>query len=350
MTRNTYNILLLLCLSSCNDTQVTPFPSGTSTLVLQSDYATGALHLFLENGERKATHAEGDSSLHWAGERLFLLQRSNRDMLIEINPKTLHRVHEWPLEPGANPHDIALVGDQLWLTQYGRSELMRLDALSGVALQPIDLSRFADPDGRPEMSALVALDDRVLVTLQLVDFSNEVIRYPDKSLLLSLAYDGSVLAQNWIPPNPYGDFQPSGDQGLTLTLSGDWSDDRDLGQVFAFSPNSPELGSSILDGAKLGARPTLSLAVDDVLWVITDNRVGGTDLWHWKISEQTGTVLLHRQTWDLACLHFDRTRAVVWVCDRNPGHHGLLRFDLSGQPVSPRFPTELAPTAVLSTH
>jgi hypothetical protein len=339
-------MLLFLIITACQKAEISTFPSGPNTFVLQSDYATGALNLFLTDGDAVATHAEGDSLLRVLNGRVFLLQRSARDLLIELNPKTLNRLHEWPLSIGANPHDIALVGEEIWVTQYGSSELLRLDGRSGEARQPIDLSPFSDADGRPEMSAIISLEERVIVALQRIDFSGETPQFPEHSLLLSLTHDGQIIGETPIPSNPYGLFQDLGNDRILLTVPGDWKANNNLGKIITFSFQDPENQTVILKGENLAARPTLSLAVDDNLWVITDNGTGGNDLWLWNLEHQTRTQIMQRNSWDLACLSYDPSREVVWVCDRKPGQHGLLRFDRSGTVVEPRISTELAPTAV----
>ncbi len=70
--------------------------------------------------------------------------------------------------PAANPHDVARVGDELWVTRFEEAALGVYD-LDGSWLADVDLSQHADPDGLPEADALVEWDGRLFAALQRLD-------------------------------------------------------------------------------------------------------------------------------------------------------------------------------------
>jgi hypothetical protein len=77
------------------------------------------------------------------------------------------------LERGADPRDVAFVGDDTVLvSQYGRSELLEID-LTTRKTMPIDLSALADADGLPEPLRLARCGHRVFVQLRRVDHDSE---------------------------------------------------------------------------------------------------------------------------------------------------------------------------------
>lgn len=73
-------------------------------------------------------------------------------------------------DPGgtnANPQDILVFSEsKAYVTRYGLDTLLIVNPLTGEQLDTIDLSRFADADGIPEMSQMVYVDGKVFVACQ----------------------------------------------------------------------------------------------------------------------------------------------------------------------------------------
>lgn len=69
------------------------------------------------------------------------------------------------VEPEGNLHDVARVGDELWLAPFERPALVRTD-LDGNRLGTVDLSAWADEDGLPEVDRVIPGPTRVYVGLQ----------------------------------------------------------------------------------------------------------------------------------------------------------------------------------------
>jgi hypothetical protein len=73
------------------------------------------------------------------------------------------------LGPGADPRDVAFVGEHTAVvSQYGRSELLEIDLATRTTV-PIDLSVLADADGLPEALRLASCGRRVFAQLRRVD-------------------------------------------------------------------------------------------------------------------------------------------------------------------------------------
>lgn len=104
----------------------------------------------------------------WDGE-IALFDRTGGTSLRLYAPAAYDRpLVELGLEPGANVHDVAPVGDELWLAPYERTSIVRLTRAGAVA-GTIDLRAHADADGLPEIDRFVRTEDGLYVALQRLD-------------------------------------------------------------------------------------------------------------------------------------------------------------------------------------
>lgn len=100
--------------------------------------------------------------------RRFSLQR-RAGVLVERNASGL-QLARWDVydagspPAAANPHDVAIGADgSLWVTRFGAKSLLVIGPDG--ARSTVDLSGFADADGKPEMDALAWVGGRLYVTL-----------------------------------------------------------------------------------------------------------------------------------------------------------------------------------------
>ena len=154
----------------------TDIETGTAVIAtVAPDYSVGALATVdLESYEAQEELAavSGDPALALEGGYLWQLNRYMHDTVRKYDPSDisipLAEVSVAPDSGSSNPHDIALCGDTVLVSQYELPELLLLD-LDGLAVTGrIDLSQFAE-DGNPEASTLVKHDGSVFVGMQNLD-------------------------------------------------------------------------------------------------------------------------------------------------------------------------------------
>ena len=102
-----------------------------------------------------SVRASGDlgatiGSARCRGGRCLVVHPSPADSISVVAASDLSVLDTIVLEHGADPRDVALVGNHTAVvSQYGRPELLELD-LATRTTTPIDLSALADADGLPE--------------------------------------------------------------------------------------------------------------------------------------------------------------------------------------------------------
>jgi len=148
--------------------------SGADVIVATTDYQVGALALVGEEVDRisdRLVPAGGDPQVVVQDCDTWLLERSSTDAIRHYASGGDLSTPSWEiaLDPGANAHDVALWSGELYVTQYGKSELSVRDPSTGLETRAIDLSGEADDDGIPEMSSMAIWDGRLFVALQRLD-------------------------------------------------------------------------------------------------------------------------------------------------------------------------------------
>ena len=130
-------------------------------VVATSDFLVGALAAVTSSGcvaDRLST-TSGDAVVRATEERLWVVNRTGGEALLGY-PHGDYTAPE--LEIGTyrfdNPHDMARVGDELFVSLYDQAQLRVLDAKDGSEIGQIDLSPWADSDGRPEADVLMVVD------------------------------------------------------------------------------------------------------------------------------------------------------------------------------------------------
>lgn len=103
------------------------------------------------------------------GGRCLVVHPSPVDSISVVDASDLGVTDTIVLEHGADPRDVALVGDHTAVvSQYGRAELLEVDLVTRTTT-PIDVSVLADADGLPEALRLASCGRRVFAQLQRLD-------------------------------------------------------------------------------------------------------------------------------------------------------------------------------------
>ena len=104
---------------------------------------------------------------------LWQLNRYQYDTIRKYDPAELSApLQEISVAPeigSANPHDVVICDERLFVSLYEQTNLAVYD-ISGLSLlETIDISAFADADGITEASSMVVIDDKAYVALQGLD-------------------------------------------------------------------------------------------------------------------------------------------------------------------------------------
>ena len=111
---------------------------------------------------------------HFAGLHYVVNGEPIHDLQI-IDPETFETVRRIPFPGAPNPQDVLVLGDgSAYVSFYDSANLLRVDLATGATVATIDLSLFADPDGRPEMSHMARDGNHAFVQLQRIDFSKVI--------------------------------------------------------------------------------------------------------------------------------------------------------------------------------
>ena len=109
----------------------------------------------------------GDALLDCAGDAVFVLESRGADGLtdriLRVDP-TAATYAEWNLGSNFQPRDVALVLDEYWVANWGKSRLSTFDA-DGTAGPFFSLDAYADADGIPEANGIFVSGPTAYVTL-----------------------------------------------------------------------------------------------------------------------------------------------------------------------------------------
>lgn len=164
---------MLALLAACADPpRPTCTPATPHLLLATTDYEAGALAAVDLDGTCVAdpiATSGTDPLVRWLGDRLAVADRSggNTVRLYRPGDYAVPEV-EFAALRGGNVHDVARVGDEVWITQFDLAELLVTD-LDGREVARVDLSAHADADGIPETDRIMVLDGRPLVAVQRLD-------------------------------------------------------------------------------------------------------------------------------------------------------------------------------------
>jgi hypothetical protein len=114
----------------------------------------------------RAIETGRDATLHYRFGRLYAVSR--RDGTVTVITRRGGRVRT-VIELGdrSEPEDIAVVTRRTaYVSRRSATHLLRLDPQTGATADVVDLSPFADADGRPELGAMIRDGDRLFVQIR----------------------------------------------------------------------------------------------------------------------------------------------------------------------------------------
>ncbi len=313
--------------------------------VLTGDYSQfGRLRSFATtspwtvSGDLAVVPGDAVGRLH--GGRLYVVGRGGASLLqVYDTQPALSLVREFSLGAGRNPQDIAFDSQgQAFVTCYDRAVLLRVDVETGVVEQTYSTAEFADADGLPETSWLIARGDRLFVTCQRLDRANW---YQPTGPGLVLVFD--TAAGQWVDAdatqpgvqgialpggNPCTRLEPIGIDGgerLRVGCAGGYGSlDGGVAEVDPLALTS--LGWTVTEAQLGGDLSAFVSAAPQNVWAVVGRLdTGHTDLVRWTGG---GSAALARAGggWVFADLAGDGG-CRVFLADRTPGAAGLRVFD-----------------------
>jgi DNA-binding beta-propeller fold protein YncE len=259
--------LLLIFATGCEEDPVrgnTPRTAGVRAVVTTTDFSSGALSVAALDGSGAVDVAvaptHSDAVVRVFGGLVYVVNRFQGDNVQVLDPdRGFALVRQFSVGNGADPHDIAVVNPtRAYVTRYGMTELWIVNPSTGAHVGSVDLSPYADLDGKPEMDNLTLADGRVYVTLQrLENFATAGVGH----VAVIDAASGAVVDADTTTPgtqtialanvNPFSEIQLDPATGdLYVACVGGWGEAD--GGVEWVSPDSMASGGTSLSGVDAG--------------------------------------------------------------------------------------------------
>ena len=169
--------LLFAC--SSKNTPLTSKEVPTEGLVLANvafDYSVGSLSHFDVTTQvmtEDITSVSGDPFVVYDEGSIWQLNRFQYDTIRKYSPTDLRiplQEVSIAIEIGsANPHDVEVCSNALFVSLYGTDFISVLDPQNLQTVDSIDISDWADEDGIPEASSIVQWEDTIFIGLQRLD-------------------------------------------------------------------------------------------------------------------------------------------------------------------------------------
>ena len=326
-------LLLLGCPPSDSPPLDTQDWSGASMVVATAsqDYAVGALATVrLDDQAVRDTIVDisGDPGVHASDGWVFQTNRYGYDTVrVYVPGEWSAPTAEFALQDLANPYDVDVCADRLFITQHG-ADFLAVHGLDGGEQDPVDLSALADDDGLPEPDQALVFGTELLVSVMNYDRDNDWTANGGALVLVDCATaevtDQTFVATPNLMPADTGALVHEHGEGLRR-----W--DGALGEVVV------PLADEVIGGAAVGDHALVVTEDDGAYSVVCADLVSGETTRHptpWFI---TDVALTGGQAWLAARAH--------WTAPEDRG--GLLVWDIAsctaqGEPIR----TELDPFSV----
>lgn len=236
-----------------------------------TDYSSGQVSAFGLNGSPAlgVSAANNLASVHSdavieAGERyVYVINRLGVDSIQVLDPRNNFAVAaNYSTGNSSNPYDIEEISaSKAYVSRYGMSSILIVNPITGAQLGTIDLSAFADSDGKPEMAEMQAVGDKVFVLMQRqVNWSPSgpgLVAVIDTSTDTLVDTDSTTTGTQAVTLNCYNpqfiEYLESTDK-LYVSCSGDYYDTNKPGGVDVVNPDTYAVSTAITK-ATLGGSP-----------------------------------------------------------------------------------------------
>jgi len=222
-------VALIAGLLACAPTGAPPAACAPAAGVLcvTSDLEVGALAVAEETGWRdRLSSAWPDAIPRWVGDEAVVIGRGQADALRRYTDGCFAApVAEIPLPAGTNGHDLVAAAGRWFVSAYELDGLLVLDPTSGREVGRVDLTDWADADGRPEADQLVVDGDWVYVGVQALN-RDDGWRAAGGAVVAVDAHAAAPIDAWSIGPNPKV-FDHPWETGALVVLTGTYELVRD---------------------------------------------------------------------------------------------------------------------------
>lgn len=149
-----------------------------------TDFSSGSHITVTGDSPRTLTEdlvpAGSDMTVVSKGKNFYRMERSGANNITKFDisapEKPLWQYSTEGSETGSNPHDLVFATDSLaYLLRYGSSRAWLVNTTASkqenFKAGELDLSEYADRDGKPEMNSGIIVGNKLFVTLQRIDFT-----------------------------------------------------------------------------------------------------------------------------------------------------------------------------------
>lgn len=283
----------------------------------------------------------GDPAGRWHDGKVYVVGRGGSNVLQVYDPANGFALErEFSLGSGLNLQDIAFdsAGDA-YLSCYDQALLLRVDVANETILDTYDTSFLADADGLPETAWMIAVEDRLFISVQKLDSLNW---YAPTGPGAVAVFD--MAAEQWVDAdpvmedvqpipllgaNPYTRFDPvrndAGDLVLRVGCSGSFVVlDGGVEEIDPFG--LVNLGQ-VATEAQLGGDIIGQIGIEGELYVLVSDSSFATSVRRFDPGTGQLTVLDASTAYDHADLAWDGGFQ-LFIADRAGGASGLRVFDL----------------------
>ena len=332
--------LFALGCSSDKDSASNEMGMGTAedyAMVITTDYQTGSIST-IHLADRRITknlqtiHPDAVCRYDPITKRPFIVARNSSDAVEVIDQQNGWNVmKEYSVGAGSNPQDIAVVtAERAYIPRFNSATMAIVHPTQGQSLGTVDLSRFADPDGVPEMASAVQQQGLIYVAVQRLSNLNPT---DYSSIVVINGQTSKVEAEVKLTgKNPYAKLRYNAT--LDRIVVGETGAFGKLdGGVEYLDPATRSVGGFVITEESLGGD------LNDVVilsktkgYALTSKSVDGNTFPTSVVSfnPTTGKKLADLavgKSLEHAFLELTPDGSQLWVADRNPTAPGVIIFD-----------------------
>ncbi len=151
--------------------------------------------------------AGGDPVLRAHGDRLVILDRFGGDTVTVLD-RDLELLGQVSSGAGSNPQDSAVIGDTLYVVAWDATGVLVFDLgnLNAGIKRTIDLMSLDTTDGMPDCNSIIAVEERLYVSCQIMDRATFQPRGVGKVAVINTNTDSLETVLELASSNPFAQF------------------------------------------------------------------------------------------------------------------------------------------------
>jgi len=316
-----------------------PVSAWDFAFITTTDYSTGSSSVIWMSEpysvDRDVASIYSDAVSRYFDGLVYVVNRYGGDNIQVLDPSGgFSTVRQFSVGSGSDPHDIAFASaTKAYVTRYNTTELWIVDPTTGAHTGTIDMSGFADGDGIPEMDKMLAVGDRLFISIQRLDRDNwwlpagpGIIAVVDMTADTLIDVDPSEEGRQSIvlsSSNPYSDIQFDPFSGkIFISCVGTWGIadggveivDPDNMTVEGFMIGESAAGGDINDVEVVSAEKGYLIVTDADFYNVLKSFNPSTG--------EVGEVLYAPQAYTLSDIEVSPSKK-LFLCDRSATKPGV---------------------------